>query len=110
MWRPDPAIIITAEHKAAEAQAALIEAFRIAIQGYVDVIAMSRRYDSGTSLASYVVSTNPKWAAEATAYVAWRDAVWEHAYAELDKVLAGERLQPSIEDFIGELPAITWQE
>jgi hypothetical protein len=108
MWKPDPEIIITAEQKAADAQAALIEAFRVAIQGYVDAAAQSRRYDGGNSLATYVGSTNPQWATEAQAFVAWRDAVWAYSYAELDKVLAGERPQPTVAEFLGELPAIEW--
>ena len=82
--------------------------YRLAIQNLIDSHAQSRRYDNGNSLATYVSSTIPQWAAEATAFVAWRDAVWAYAYAELDKVLAGEREQPSVEDFIGELPQIVW--
>lgn len=41
-------------------------------------------------------------------HVAWRDAVWLYAYAELDKVMASEREQPSVDEFIGELPVIEW--
>lgn len=110
MWTPDPAQIITAEQKAAEAQATLQEQFRAAIQSYVDALAKGRNYDNGNSLASYVASTNAQWAAEAQAFVAWRDAVWFHAYAELEKVMAGGREIPTIEDFISELPAIAWPE
>ena len=94
----------------AAGQAALIEAYRLAIQSHVDQVAQSRRYDGGNSLASYVASTNAQWAAEAVAFVAWRDAVWTYSYAELDKVLAEEREQPTIEDFLGELPVIEWPE
>ena len=82
--------------------------YRFAIQRHVDAQAQSRRYDSGNSLASYVASTNEIWAAEAQVFVAWRDAVWLYAYAELEKVMAGEREQPSVEEFIGELPPIEW--
>lgn len=103
-------MMVSAEDKAAATQAATIELFRTAIQAHVDQTAQSRLYDSGNSLASYVASTNTIWAAEAAAFVAWRDAVWLHAYADLDKVMAGEREQPSVEDFIGELPAIEWPE
>lgn len=63
--------------------------YRRAIQDLIDMHAQSRRYDNGNSLATYVSSTIPQWAAEATAFVAWRDTVWAYAYAELDKVLAG---------------------
>lgn len=90
--------------------AVLIEMFRAAIQAHVDATAIAKRYDSGTSLASYVASTNPQWAAEAAAFVAWRDAVWTYAYAELDKVLAAERTMPTVEDFLDELPAVEWPE
>ena len=82
--------------------------YRRAIQRLIDAHAQSRRYDNGNSLATYATSSNPDWAAEAAAFVAWRDAVWAYAYAEMDKVLAGEREQPSVEDFIGELPQIVW--
>lgn len=108
MWSPDPAIIITAAQKAAEAQAATVGRFRSAIQAHVDATAKSRNYDGGNALASYVASTNPQWAAEAQAFVGWRDAVWLYAYAELDKVMAGQRDQPSVEEFLDELPAIEW--
>lgn len=105
MWSPDPETIITAEQKAAEAQARLIEQFRVAIQSYVDETAKARNYDSGVSLASYTSSTNAVWAAEATAFVAWRDAVWDYAYSELDRVVGGGRPVPTIDDFIAELPS-----
>lgn len=86
----------------------IIASFRLAIQGHVDGTARSRNYDSGTSLASYVASTNPAWAAEAQAFVAWRDAVWTYAYAELDKVTSGQREAPEVEDFVAELPEMVW--
>ncbi|WP_343314241.1 hypothetical protein AAIB41_03565 [Brucella sp. BE17] len=65
-------------------------------------------YDSGATFASYVNSTKPEWAAEAKAFVAWRDQVWSYALAELDKVQSGEREQPSVEPFLSELPVFDW--
>lgn len=108
MWTPEPSIIITAEQKAAEAEAAAVETFRSAIQAHVDATAQSRNYDNGNSLASYVASTNTQWAGEAQAFVAWRDAVWSYAYSELDRVVSGEREKPSVDGFVSELPAIVW--
>lgn len=110
MWTPDQSIIITATQRDAEIRATAIESFRLAIQSHVDDTARSRLYDSGNSLASYVTSTNPAWAAEAITFVAWRDAVWLYAYTELDKVTAQEREVPTVEDFINELPTIVWSE
>lgn len=108
MWTPDPSKIITAEMKAAQAQAALLESFRAAIQSHVDETARTRAYDSGNSLAGYIASTNPTWAAEAAAFVAWRDAVWTYAHTELDKVKNGQRSTPTVDSFIAELPVMTW--
>lgn len=83
-----------------------LEDYRRAIQSRIDETAQAKSYDSGNSLASYVASTNPHWAAEAHAFVGWRDAVWSYAYAELDKVMNGEREQPSVDEFVEELPVI----
>ena len=79
-----------------------------AIQRLIDEQARTRRYNDGASCASYAASTIPTWAAEAQAFVAWRDAVWAYAYAELAKVEAGERSQPSVDEFLAELPDIAW--
>lgn len=91
-----------------EPSAPALAEYRRAIQAHVDEAAQSHSYDSALTCATYVGSTNPVWAAEAQAFVAWRDAVWVHAYAELDKVEAGARPQPSIEAFLQELPALIW--
>lgn len=85
-----------------------LEDYRVAIRDYVDATAQSRNYDNAVSCASYVNSTNTQWAAEAEAFVAWRDAVWAYAFAELEKVQDGTRPQPTIEEFLQELPAMVW--
>lgn len=85
-----------------------IDDYRVAIQAKVDATAQARSYDSGITCASYVGSTNADWAAEASAFVAWRDAVWMHAYTELAQVEAGLRPRPTIPQIIAELPAIIW--
>jgi hypothetical protein len=81
-----------------------------AIQFHVDTTAKSRGYSDSVALASYVSSTVPGWAAEAQAFVAWRDAVWIHAHTELARVLAGERAQQSVAALVAELPAMIWPE
>lgn len=88
----------------------IIDAYRLAIQAHVDAAAQGRDYNDGNALAGYIASTVPQWAAEALAFVAWRDEVWAYAYTELAKVTTEppEREVPSIENFIGELPAIEW--
>lgn len=85
-----------------------VDVYRLEIQAMIDAKASERQYDSGAALASYVNSTVELWATEAQAFVAWRDAVWIYALTELDKVHRGERDQPSVEDFLAELPVFEW--
>ncbi|QIB36892.1 hypothetical protein G3A56_01840 [Rhizobium oryzihabitans] len=79
-----------------------------AIQNLVDETAREKQFRDGVTLASYIGSTKPKWAAEAQAFVAWRDNVWFYAYGELAKVQAGQRPQPTVEQFLGEIAPIAW--
>ena len=87
-----------------------IDDYRRAIQAHIDKAANQRGYDSGVTCSSYTVSTNAIWAAEALAFVAWRDLVWAHTYGELASVQAGESDQQSISDFLAGLPLMVWPE
>lgn len=87
---------------------ATAEDYQRAIQQHVDATAASRGYNDGAAIAGYAASTVPAWAAEASAFIAWRDSVWLYAYQELAKVEGGQRAQPSVAELVGELPAITW--
>ncbi|MDH7787635.1 hypothetical protein QBD01_003662 [Ochrobactrum sp. 19YEA23] len=100
--------MVTAEQKQQEQVAAVVAQYRAAIQSLIDRTANERQYDDGNSLASYVNSTVPEWAAEAQAFVAWRDQIWSYALGELEKVQTGQREQPSSGDFLAELPAFEW--
>lgn len=102
------ALLVTPSARQADQQNALREAFRLAIQAHVDATARARNYGDGALLASYAVSTVAIWSAEAAAFVAWRDAVWLYAYAQLDLALGGERQIPTIAELLAELPAISW--
>lgn len=85
-----------------------INDFSRAIETHIDQIAQTRGYSSAVSCASYVASTNPLWQAEAQAFVTGRDAMWDYAFAELDKVQNGQRLTPTVEEFLAELPTVSW--
>ena len=108
MWTPDASIIITAEQKSAEQRAGLEAMFSSAIQTHLDNTARQRRYDSIHTAISYRDDANSVFASEAAALFAWRSAVWTYSTAELDKVMAGERDIPTVEEFIAELPVIVW--
>lgn len=85
--------------------------FQRAIELHVDAVAGERGYSSGVSLATYAGSVVPLWAAEALAFIAWRDAVWVYALTELAKVQAGQREAPeSTGALVRELPAMEWPE
>lgn len=92
------------------APAPTIDDYSRAIEAHVDGIARERGYSSAVSCASYVSSTMPQWAAEAGAFIAWRDAVWAYAFSELAKVQSGQREVPTLDAFLGELPVIEWPE
>ncbi|MCT7665652.1 hypothetical protein [Shinella kummerowiae] len=108
MWTPDPAKIITAADKEAAQSTGMMSVYEEAIQAHVDAKPRERAFRDGVTLASYAASTNPAWQAEALAFIAWRDAVWGYACAELAKVMADERERPTVEAFIGELEPLDW--
>ncbi|MBA4130578.1 MAG: hypothetical protein C0519_04045 [Hyphomicrobium sp.] len=84
------------------------EDYSAAIQAHIEATAQSRSYGSSALLASYVTSTVPSWAAEAQAFVAWRDAVWLAAYGLLGAVNAGETVAPPVTGLIEVLPVVNW--
>jgi hypothetical protein len=82
--------------------------YQAAIQATIDEAAISKQFNDGVTLASYVTSTIAAWADQAKAFVAWRDEIWTYVYAQLALVQAGTRAQPTVAGFLSELPAITW--
>jgi len=85
-----------------------IATFTAAIDAHVESTARAKQYNSAAHLASYVASTVPTWAAEAQAFVAWRDAVWLFALAEMQVIQAGDKPVPTIADLVASLPEIEW--
>lgn len=84
------------------------EDYEASIQEIVDDTAREKQFRDGVTLASYANSTVDLWASQALAFIAWRDNVWQYSYSELSKVLAGDRAQPTIADFLLELPEMVW--
>lgn len=78
-----------------------------AIAAHVDAVARQRNYGNAAHCASYVASTKPEWAAEAVAFVAWRDAVWIAALALRDQVIVSQ-IVPTIPSVIASLPPMVW--
>lgn len=89
---------------------ALVAEVTAALEAHVETVARQRQYSGGVSAASYVSSTNALWAAEAAAFVAWRDALWAWALQELSAVRAGAAIPGDPATIIAAAPTITWPE
>lgn len=98
----------TAEQKATEAKAQLIQSLTAAVQSHMDAKAKERNYDNMLSLCTYATSANPNFASEGQAGVVWRDAVWAACYEILAAVESGVRTAPTADELIAELPAFVW--
>ncbi|MBL4929322.1 hypothetical protein [Fuscibacter oryzae] len=80
--------------------------YRMAIDANVEAVAREWGYNGAAHIAGYVSSTVPQWAAEAVAFIAWRDQVWLAAIAALAEIEAGTQPAPeSIPAFLATLPA-----
>lgn len=104
--KPDANAVWDGEQwQAGEPPQANIDDYKAAVQAHLDTAARSRLYTDGNSLATYTASTNPRWAAEAQAFVAWRDAVWSQVYgmwaSPPDPV-------PTPAEVVAGLPVIEW--
>ena len=81
-----------------------------AVAARLDDFARSAGYDNIISAASYAASGNSKFRAEAEFAVFVRDATWLTAFKIFAAIDAGERPMPTQEDFLAELPELTWPE
>lgn len=81
--------------------------FQNIISSKLNSVASEKSYESTLSCASYASSSNLTWKAEADAFIAWRDDVWEYAYAALNAVNQGGAI-PTVEEFTAGIPAMVW--
>ena len=79
-------IIKTAEDLAAATRQCRQERLRHAIDTHVEEQAKALGYNRAAHLAGYATSTVPDWQAEAQAFVAWRDQVWQAAFAMTERL------------------------
>jgi len=97
---------LVAEQVAA-AQAAVMADFERAVQGKLNGAAIAAKYDSIENAVSYAEEPAvPKFQNDGKAFRAWRSKVWAYAYEQLALVLAGEREQPTVDEFLLELPVL----
>ncbi len=80
----------------------------VLVEILINKTARSKSYGDALACASYANSTVPQWATEAQAFIAWRDAVWVYCLTEFEKAKQGARDIVSAEEFLTELPLISW--
>lgn len=93
----------TSVNEQTEYSEAVMASARQLINEQVEAYARSKGYNDAASFASYVPSTVEAWAAEAKAFVEWRDAVWVSAYSQMAAVQQGAPL-PTAEELLASLP------
>lgn len=97
-------IIKTPQDLAAEATATAQTTLVVAIDAYVEAQARAMGYNSAAACAGYRDSTVVAWAGEASAFIAWRDAVWQTAFT-LQAQYAAEQVIPPQAEVLAQLPA-----
>ena len=95
--------IKTAQERAADRRAGAVAQVITAINAHVEARAQALGYNNAAACAGYRDSTVPAWAAEAQAFIAWRDAVWLAVY-QLQGDLAEDGVVPGIEAILDALP------
>lgn len=87
----------------------IIVSLEVAVQDYIDSIAQKKGYDSGISCASYDSSTVASFAADAKAFIAWRDSVWVTCQQiENTDLAATPPIIPTAAVVIAALPVAPW--
>jgi len=96
-------VIKRAAEVEAEALAATERAIAAAADARVEEQAQALGYNSSAHLAGYFNSTRQDWAAEAAAFIAWRDLVWVTVFAvRADSIASGK--VPTLDDVLAALP------
>jgi hypothetical protein len=76
-----------------------------AVQSWLDRTVQANGYDNMASCVSYVNSGVDGWKADAIAAIAWRDAVWQAAYAmQADALAHPPAVVPTADQVIASLP------
>ena len=99
--------VITKEMKQEAALANLRKQFESATQDFMDGKAQEMGYDSLLTAISYAEEPEvEQFQEEGRAFRAWRSRVWAYAHEQLRQVMAGEKAQPTVEDFVAGLPEL----
>ena len=84
-----------------------LQANEIFVLQSIDITAQSRGYKDGMYCSSYVQSTNLYWAAEAKAFISWRDLMYAYAF-QIFSYVQNEKPIQTQEEFEAGFPKIMW--
>lgn len=93
-------------------QAAIMQArtkaeYEKAAQDKLDSSAQAFGYDSINNAVSYAEEPAvPKFQNDGKAFRTWRSLVWAYAYSVMDAVLAGTQEQPTLDEFLADMPKL----
>lgn len=86
-----------------EAFRVLVKQFDSAVESHLYAEAVAHGYTNIERACMYAAFPNPYWE-ESKSFVQWVGNVWAYCYGELQKVQAGTRPVPTVEQIISELP------
>lgn len=85
----------------------ILKPYETAVQAHMDASARAAGYDDIKTAVTYADEPAvEKFQQEGQAFRAWRSLCWAYCYEQLAAVQADQRPQPTVEELIGELPAL----
>ena len=75
----------------------------------LDFDAKALGYDDCKTACTYIDTGVLKFDAEGAAFRKWRSAAWDYCYKEAALILRGEKVMPTDEEFIANLPKLEIQ-
>lgn len=80
------------------------------VENFLDSTVQAKDYKNILHACSYANSTVEQYKNEALSVMTWRDNVWMTAYSIQNSILAGQRIVPTEQQFVSELPILEWPE
>ena len=88
-------------------EAEITEAFIVALDSLYNARAKEKQYDNRITCAIRAGYAGP-FQAEGIAFAQWMDACNAYGYQQLALVMTGQRAIPTLDEFLAELPVLTW--
>lgn len=107
VWTQSYAPVELSVEEAAIAETNLVDSYIAKMEELFDNKAAERRYHDRYTCSLRAGYPGP-FQAEGTAFAQWMDACNMTAYGIMAAVKGGQRSMPTVEEFLSELPTLTW--